>query len=191
MRLRFIKPALFVLLGIFIGMYFLRCGNDTGTGSDFDATKYYTKDQIDTMMAQYYQQSEIDNLISKNKNTIISTLGVPLGGQKKYILYDNEFQDDRWANIVAPINGTIKNLTVRADKITNVGAVVEVIICVNKIETSLKLTLTSADTDLIKTNSFDSVSINQGDLMLIKIRETTGIDPGNVLYISYLFDTEI
>jgi hypothetical protein len=50
MKSRFIKPALFVLLGIFIGMYSLRCGNDAGIGSDFDASKYYTTDQIESLI---------------------------------------------------------------------------------------------------------------------------------------------
>jgi hypothetical protein len=50
MKARFIKPALLILIGIFIGMYFLHCGNDAGIGSDFDATKYYTKDQIDSLV---------------------------------------------------------------------------------------------------------------------------------------------
>jgi len=64
MKARFIKPALFVLLGIFIGMYFLRCGNDAGIGSDFDATQYYTKADIDQMMADYYTQAEVDLMIA-------------------------------------------------------------------------------------------------------------------------------
>jgi hypothetical protein len=64
MKARFIKPALFVLLGIFIGMYFPRCGNDAGIGSDFDATKYYTKDEIDQMMDDYLTQSDIDTMMA-------------------------------------------------------------------------------------------------------------------------------
>jgi hypothetical protein len=59
MKARIVKPALFLMLGIFLGMYFLRCGNDAGIGSDFDPSRYYTKDQIDSL---FYTMDQIDSL---------------------------------------------------------------------------------------------------------------------------------
>jgi hypothetical protein len=50
MRSRILKSALFVLAGMLLGTYFLRCGNDAGIGSDFDATQYYTKDEINALL---------------------------------------------------------------------------------------------------------------------------------------------
>jgi len=64
MKVGFIKPALFVLLGIFIGMYFLRCGNDAGIGSDFDSTKYYTKTEINQMFDDYLTQSDVEQMMA-------------------------------------------------------------------------------------------------------------------------------
>ena len=109
MKARFIKPALFVLLGIFIGMYFLRCGNDVGIGSDFDSTKYYTKSEVDQMMADYYTQSEVENMIAENNTAIISTSVDLFHGDVAYSVYGKDSSTESHALFLAPTDGILNN----------------------------------------------------------------------------------
>jgi len=189
MRLRFIKPALFVLLGIFIGMYFLRCGNDTGIGSDFDATKYYTKDQIDTMMAQYYAKSEIDNLISKNKSSIIMGVTNFSAYYDVYSVFHLEGNVNN-SSIVIPHDGILKNLYVYPRNTTPDEWIVDICLTVNGIDTDLKLQYTYEDGTIIKENTVDTVSVTEGDLVSIHYNEKAGYS-APLLVASLLFDADI
>jgi hypothetical protein len=188
MKARFIKPALFVLLGIFLGVYFLQCGNDAGIGSDFDATKYYTKDEIDSMLTQYYQQSEVDTLISKNKSSIISGYIASVGANTtKWFLYNRISDVIEYVSMMVPVNGTITNLCVKPNYVPATGSICVITVLVNYSETSLQITYESTDGTTLKVNS-DAITIDQGDIITLQISETNGVDPTNTFHVSCLFD---
>ena len=189
MKARFIKPALFVLLGIFLGVYFLQCGNDAGVGSDFDATKYYTKDEIDSLLTQYYSQSEVDALISKNKSSILGGYISSVGSNTtKWFLY-YKIEETFWesASLMAPVNGTLTNLCVEPLYVPNTGSICVVTVLVNGTGTALQITYESTDGKTLKTDT-DVVTVSQGDLITLQISEINGVDPGSAFNASCLFD---
>jgi hypothetical protein len=86
MKTRFIKSALFVLLGIFIGIYFLRCGDDAAMGSDFDASLYYTRDQIESLL------HSVDD-VAVNESGVIPEDNKGVSVDKLYLKYLHNLQD--------------------------------------------------------------------------------------------------
>jgi hypothetical protein len=177
MKARIIKPALFVLLGIFLGMYFLRCGNDVGIGSDFDATKYYTKE-------------EVDSLISKNKSSIIMGSRAMGPNETAYTMFNFNGNENQ-CQIVAPVNGVLRNLFVQSNSGSGTpSSNVEITVRVNGSDTSLALNYPIADAGTIKSNTNDAVAVSQGDYVSIKLRETGGATSGPI-YVTFLFDAAV
>jgi hypothetical protein len=173
-------------------MYFLRCGNDAGIGSEFDATKYYTKDDIDQMMSDYYTQSEVDNLISNNKNTIFSGSMSLNSNDEWYVNGGYATGDEYRSSIISPSNGSLKNLVIKQSNTLATGSVIEVTVLVNNTDTQLSLQLTSADGTNFKSDASNTVPVNQGDLISLHIQEIGGVAPGGDAFTcaSYFFDAE-
>ena len=70
-----LRSVIFVVIGIFLGMTFFNCTNNYGVGgSGFDPAQYYTK-------------SEVDSLIASNQSTIISGLVNMNASETRYVLY--------------------------------------------------------------------------------------------------------
>ncbi len=77
--------------------------------------------------------------------------------------------------IAVPRNGTLTNLFVLPNIVPPNGASVTVTLRVNKEDTALSVTHLEADGHTVKSNTIDSVNINQGDLMTFSFTDNSAV----------------
>jgi hypothetical protein len=99
----------------------------------------------------------------------------------RYAMLARENQPDGREDTVLyalPRGGTLQNLfVVPATTLEAAGAVIQITIRVNQVDTALSVTHTQAlgDADLSDTTTV--VPVNQGDRVSIRFQETAGVDP--------------
>jgi hypothetical protein len=99
----------------------------------------------------------------------------------RYGMFARENQpEDREDSVLfaLPRAGTLRNLVIAPSAtLENPGAVVEITIRINQVDTALSLTHTQADGHTNLSDTSTTVAINQGDRISIRFRETAGVDP--------------
>jgi hypothetical protein len=199
-----ISFLLFVLV-ISLGVLNISCSTNANADNEpkpASLDNYYTKDEIDTMLSEYYmkgvidtlyyRKSEVDGLVQANKNTIISG-SMSLGANSLYWV-NGGYADgtEGRSSIISPVNGTLKNLVIKQSDTLNTGSVVVVTVRVNSTNTPLSLQLMSADSTDVKIDTTNIVDVNQGDLISLQLQEIGGIAPDNSwTHASFLFCADL
>ncbi len=99
----------------------------------------------------------------------------------RYAMFERENQPEprEYSVLYAlPRAGTLRNLFIAPGAmLENPGAVVQVTIRINQVDTALSLTHTQADGTANLSDTTTTVAVNQGDRISIRFQETAGIDP--------------
>ncbi len=132
---------------------------------DTELENYYQKTEVDTELAKYYQKSEVDNLVGSNKTAILMGVTNPGAGADAYAMFHLEGNVN--SGIVAPCDGILKNLYAFARNTAPNTWIVDICLTVNGIDTDLKLQYSVNDGTVIKYNTVDTVTVNEGDLISI------------------------
>ncbi len=97
--------------------------------------------------------------------------------------------DEARATMVAPRDGTLKNLYVRPNVAPTGGATVVVTVRKNGSDTALTLTYdTTADGFTTKSNTSDTVAITAGDTITVKYEETSGSNAGANFRATFVYE---
>ena len=87
----------------------------------------------------------------------------------------------------APRAGTIKNLFVTSTAAFPSGSVT-IVLRKNNADSALLVVYGTADGTNLKSNTTDSVTVAEGDLLSLEFRETAGGSPSGILRASFLFE---
>ena len=185
--------VLICILLFIVGLINLSCTNKANGGEDpqtAGAKKYYTKEEVDALLAGYYPKSVVDSLLAKNKSSIITCFGGAGPYETWYCMFESYSREEYGRQLVVPINGVIRNLFAYSQSGGwNPGANAEITVRKNGTDTALVLNYSINDTNSVKSNTSDKVPVSQGDLISIKFRETGGgLAFGT--FISFLIDAE-
>lgn len=151
---------------------------------------YYQKTEVDTELAKYYQKTEVDNFISSNKSSIIYGINSVGANDETYTIFHRGGEWEEFCQFAAPMDGVLRNLFA-VESMVSRGPSYNVEITVRINETDTPLTLNYAAEDIgSKGNTTDSVTVNQGDLISIVLREIGGAS-SDYLFVTFLFDADI
>jgi hypothetical protein len=156
----------------------------------FSLDDYYTRTETDNFLSQYYQQSEVDTLISNKKNTIIAASMELPANATYYVLYGSVHTIEDRPIIIAPVDGILTNFTVKQSLTMNGGSLVEVTVRVNYKDTLFTAQMTSADGTDVKSDSLNIIGVSRGDVISIRFREKNSVAPGtgSATHASFLFE---
>jgi hypothetical protein len=111
---------------------------------------------------------------------------VAVSGTTQFAMFVEEGPED-FVKVVLPRGGTLSNLFLRPTDAPAVGASVTAVVRVNGVDSTLAVTHTSVSGTTATSNTVDTVTVNQGDLVVVKFTETGGVVPGAVYRASFEF----
>ena len=207
MTKRIIIYGLFVVLAISLGVLNISCTNNANADNepkpaDVSLDNYYTKDEIDTMLAEYYlkgvsdalyyQKTEVDTIASNIESAFFTARAQVSQLQTLYAI-DNRMTDSENEMTVSfpiPVDGVLKNLFVFPATTLQGTANVVVTVRVNQADTLLTVPINYTDGTIVKSDTSNIVNVNQGDLISFKFEETANSNTTNVwVQAIVLFDT--
>ena len=94
---------------------------------------------------------------------------------------------ESFVQVVLPRDGSLANLFVRPTASPAVGAVMTVTVRVSGADTALAAVHSSGDGPNATSNTVDTVTVNQGDVVAVKFTESGGVAPATVYRASFEF----